>query len=292
MKKSKRILNALTYLFLTIGVVLILFPMYITVVTALKTPDEMSANFFGLPSTLYLGNFDEVIHKAYFGNFVFNSLFITLFSLLGIGVFVPLVSYAIARNFKKKYYRLIYILFISGAFVPFTVVMVPQIKLMSYLNAMNSYGLILLYWVFALSEGCLLTVSYVNSIPKELDEAAFIDGAGHWTTLTRIILPLCKPSIATVSLFIILQHWNAWFDGMLYIKDMSLKPLQTYLRSIVIVDSAVGETGMTLEDAVANATADGANGAKIFLAIFPIMCVYPFLQKYFAKGLVRGSVKE
>ena len=292
MKKSKRILNALTYLFLTIGVVLILFPMYITVVTALKTPDEMSANFFGLPSTLYLGNFDEVIHKAYFGNFVFNSLFITLFSLLGIGVFVPLVSYAIARNFKKKYYRLIYILFISGAFVPFTVVMVPQIKLMSYLNAMNSYGLILLYWVFALSEGCLLTVSYVNSIPKELDEAAFIDGAGHWTTLTRIILPLCKPSIATVSLFIILQHWNSWFDGMLYIKDMSLKPLQTYLRSIVIVDSAVGETGMTLEDAVANATADGANGAKIFLAIFPIMCVYPFLQKYFAKGLVRGSVKE
>ena len=251
MKKSKRILNALTYLFLTIGVVVILFPMYITVVTALKTPDEMSANFFGLPSTLYLGNFDEVIHKAYFGNFVFNSLFITLFSLLGIGVFVPLVSYAIARNFKKKYYRLIYILFISGAFVPFTVVMVPQIKLMSYLNAMNSYGLILLYWVFALSEGCLLTVSYVNSIPKELDEAAFIDGAGHWTTLTRIILPLCKPSIATVSLFIILQHWNAWFDGMLYIKDMSLKPLQTYLRSIVIVDSAVGETGMTLEDAVA-----------------------------------------
>ena len=128
MKKSKRILNALTYLFLTIGVVLILFPMYITVVTALKTPDEMSANFFGLPSTLYLGNFDEVIHKAYFGNFVFNSLFITLFSLLGIGVFVPLVSYAIARNFKKKYYRLIYILFISGA-VSYTHLTLPTILL-------------------------------------------------------------------------------------------------------------------------------------------------------------------
>ena len=78
---------------------------------------------------------------------------------------------------------------------------------------------------------------------------------------------------------------------MLYIKNMDLKPLQTYLRSIVIVDSAVGETN-SIEDAIANTTADGANGAKIFLAIFPIMCVYPFLQKYFAKGLVRGSVKE
>ena len=110
MKRSQKILRALTYLFLTVGVLLILFPMYITVVTALKTPEEMSSNFFGLPSSFYLGNFDEVIHKAYFGNFVFNSLFITLFSLLGIGVFVPLVSYAIARNFKKKYYRLIYIL--------------------------------------------------------------------------------------------------------------------------------------------------------------------------------------
>lgn len=138
----------------------------------------------------------------------------------------------------------------------------------------------------------ILMMNFMKGLPEAISESAFIDGAGHWTTLTRIILPLCKPSIATVSLFIILQHWNSWFDGMLYIKDMSLKPLQTYLRSIVIVDSAVGETGMTLEDAVANATADGANGAKIFLAIFPIMCVYPFLQKYFAKGLVRGSVKE
>ena len=212
MKKSKRILNALTYLFLTIGVVLILFPMYITVVTALKTPDEMSANFFGLPSTLYLGNFDEVIHKAYFGNFVFNSLFITLFSLLGIGVFVPLVSYAIARNFKKKYYRLIYILFISGAFVPFTVVMVPQIKLMSYLNAMNSYGLILLYWVFALSEGCLLTVSYVNSIPKELDEAAFIDGAGHWKQMLHVTLPAIVPTIILMTALAIGNIMSAGFD--------------------------------------------------------------------------------
>ena len=137
----------------------------------------------------------------------------------------------------------------------------------------------------------ILMMNFMKELPEAISESAFVDGAGHFTTLVKIILPLCKPAIATISLFILLQHWNAWFDGMIYIKNMDIKPLQTYLRSIVIVDSAVGETN-SIEDAIANTTADGANGAKIFLAIFPIMCVYPFLQKYFAKGLVRGSVKE
>ena len=135
-------------------------------------------------------------------------------------------------------------------------------------------------------------MNFMKGLPEALSESAFIDGAGHFTTLLRIILPLCKPAIATISLFIILQHWNAWFDGMLYIKNQALKPLQTYLRSVVIVDSQVGDSNVYLEDLIANATADGSNGAKIFLALAPIMCVYPFLQKHFAKGLVRGSVKE
>lgn len=98
--------------------------------------------------------------------------------------------------------------------------------------------------------------------------------------------------MATVSLFVILDHWNAWFDGMIYIKNQNLKPLQTYLRSIVIVDSRVADSSSMIEDIVANVAADAANGAKIFLAMVPILCLYPFFQKYFAKGIVRGSTKE
>jgi putative aldouronate transport system permease protein len=89
-----------------------------------------------------------------------------------------------------------------------------------------------------------------------------------------------------------LGHWNAWFDGMIYIKVQELKPLQTYLRSVVIIDADVSDSAVYLEDVIANTSADGANGAKIFLALLPIMCIYPFLQKHFAKGIVRGSVKE
>ena len=111
-------------------------------------------------------------------------------------------------------------------------------------------------------------------------------------TLTRIIIPLCKPSIATVSLFTVLSHWNAWFDGMIYIKTPALKPLQTYLRSIIIVDAAISDVAVDLEDMIANVNSDSTNGAKIFLAMLPVLIFYPFVQKHFAKGIVRGSVKD
>ena len=101
-----------------------------------------------MQSRIYFIIFYWYIYKIriMFFYYIKNSLFITLFSLLGIAFLVPLVSYAIARNMKKRYYRIIYILFISGAFVPFTILMVPQIKLMSNIHMLNSYGLILLYW--------------------------------------------------------------------------------------------------------------------------------------------------
>ncbi len=136
----------------------------------------------------------------------------------------------------------------------------------------------------------ILMMNFMKGLPEALSESAFIDGAGHFRTMISILLPLCLPSLATISLFIVLHHWNAWFDGMIYINRMELKPLQTYLRSVLIVDSGV--ESMSLDDAMQEVTADGANGAKIFSAILPIMCLYPFLQKHFAKGIVRGSVKE
>lgn len=277
MRKAQKISDFFCYVFLTVGVLLILFPMYITVVTALKTPDEMSANFFGLPGSFYLENFAEVIHKAYFGSFVFNSLFITFFSLAGIAIFVPLVSYAISRNFKKKYYRGIYVLFVAGAFVPFTVLMVPQIKLMSRLDAMNMYGLVLLYWVFALSEGCLLMVSYVGSIPTELDEAAFIDGAGVLRTFFVIIYPMMKPIISAVLIMDALWIWNDFQLPLLMLnasQDMWTLPLFEYNFKNKY------STNYTLAF------------AAFLLSSLPILVFYLAAQKQIINGLTNGAVKS
>ncbi len=138
----------------------------------------------------------------------------------------------------------------------------------------------------------ILMMNYMKGLPDAISEASYIDGAGHMQTLIRIILPLCLPSLATVSLFTVLSHWNAWFDGMIYIKTASLKPLQTYLRSVIIVDSAIDNVSADIEDLVANVNSDSTNGAKIFLALLPVLVFYPFVQKHFAKGIVRGSVKD
>ena len=95
--------------------------------------------------------------------------------------------------------------------------------------------------------------------------------------------------MATISLFILLSHWNAWFDGMIYITNPRLKPLQTFLRSIMVDETLIAGD---IDAIKANMTKDGVNSAMIFLAMIPVLIVYPFFQKYFAKGIVRGSVKE
>lgn len=137
----------------------------------------------------------------------------------------------------------------------------------------------------------ILMTNYIKSLPDALMEASYIDGAGHVTTLLKVVLPLSLPALASISLFVILGHWNDYFMGMIYIRNEDLKPLQTYLRSIIIVEPSAQDAA-NVESLAQNLTPDATNGAKIFLGLLPIMIVYPFLQKYFAKGIVRGSVKE
>lgn len=288
---GRRVFVIFNYIFCFLVGMICLVPVLHILAVSFSGIDAVVSNKVTLwPIDFNLENYEIVVGDAQF----FRSYLVTfLRAIVGWAVsmlMTVLASYPMSLRqsaFPKRKY---FVWYFMGTML-FNGGMIPTYLVVRYTGLLNTFWAMILpcavgtYYI-------ILMMNFMKGLPEAISESAFIDGAGHWTTLTRIILPLCKPSIATVSLFIILQHWNAWFDGMLYIKDMSLKPLQTYLRSIVIVDSAVGETGMTLEDAVANATADGANGAKIFLAIFPIMCVYPFLQKYFAKGLVRGSVKE
>ena len=240
------------------------------------------------PSAVSLESYANVLSSKY----IYYGYFWTIVRTV-VGTLVALVlgfhfAYALSKrdfpNRKLWTSLLVFTMFFSGG-------MVPDYLLIRDLKLINSIWSLILPTAIS-AYNITIMRNYLMSLPDSLEESARIDGANDIVILYRIVVPLSMPILATIALWTAVSHWNAWFDGMLYIKDMSLKPLQTYLRSIVIVDSAVGETGMTLEDAVANATADGANGAKIFLAIFPIMCVYPFLQKYFAKGLVRGSVKE
>ncbi|WJH37521.1 carbohydrate ABC transporter permease [Paenibacillus aurantius] len=137
----------------------------------------------------------------------------------------------------------------------------------------------------------VLVLNFFRQLPKELEEAAFIDGAGHWTMLAKVFVPLSLPVLATITLFSTVGHWNAWFDGMIFMKSPEHYPLQTYLRTIII---KLDFTSLGSEDAIReaeNISERTTRAAQIFLGSLPILLVYPFLQKYFMKGMVLGSVK-
>ncbi|ACX65014.1 carbohydrate ABC transporter permease [Paenibacillus lautus] len=139
----------------------------------------------------------------------------------------------------------------------------------------------------------VLMLNFFRTIPKELEEAATIDGAGHWRILWRIYLPVSLPSIATIGLFTIVGHWNAWFDGILYLNSPEKYPLQTYLSTLIMsINSQMTSISIEQIKAMENLSEKTLRTAQIFMGALPIMVVYPFLQKYFVKGMTVGSVKE
>jgi putative aldouronate transport system permease protein len=136
----------------------------------------------------------------------------------------------------------------------------------------------------------ILLLNFFRMVPKELSESAFIDGAGHWITLWRIYVPVSMPALATILLFSLVSHWNSWFDGLIYMNNPSHYPVQSYIQTVVVQRSY---STMTPEEAKLMATISDKTlrSAQIFLGALPIICVYPFLQRFFVKGIVLGSVK-
>lgn len=136
----------------------------------------------------------------------------------------------------------------------------------------------------------VLMMNFFRGLPKELEEAAAIDGAGHFRILFKIFVPISLPSIATLSLFTMVFHWNAWFDGMIYMNEPDQIPLATFLQAL-ITGFDYTQIGLNPAD-LENLSERSLKAALIFVGTLPILVVYPFLQKYFVKGMTLGSVKE
>ena len=138
----------------------------------------------------------------------------------------------------------------------------------------------------------VILMNFIREIPKEMEEAAMIDGAGHFRILVQILLPVLKPALATIGLFAFVHHWNSWVDGMLFMKQSANVPLQTYLQTLLVSMRDIMRTSggdyLRLLQMMSEQT---GRAAQLFLGLVPMLMVYPFLQKYFTKGLVMGSVK-
>ncbi len=167
--------------------------------------------------------------------------------------------------------------------------LIPEYILVQKLGLMDSV------WALILPKAAnvfnmILLIHFFNSVPKSLEEAAYVDGAGHFKTLFYIYIPISMPVIATILLFSIVFHWNQWFDGLIYLTEQKDYPMSTLLNTLL--HTTIDQQAVVGQEKIANITDRTVNATQIILGTVPILFVYPFLQKYFVTGIKLGAVKE
>jgi putative aldouronate transport system permease protein len=268
--------------------VLCLLPLLHILAVSLSGKDAIITGKVGLlPVRFTIDNYRYVMKDQEFYTAFGVSVFRTVLAL-GVQVTMTfLAAYPISLG--KKYFHargfytwffMVAVLF-NGGLIP-TYLTVKNTGLLNSIWSLVLPGAVPLFYV-------IIMQNFIKTIPGEIYEAAVIDGTDQFGIMLRIILPLCQVSIATISLFIMVDNWNAWYDGMLYINDNNKFPLQTYLRGIVVVTDM--KQLMDINSIAKLVASQGADAAKIFIAIIPVLAVYPFVQKHFVKGIVIGSVK-
>ncbi|HIU76036.1 MAG TPA: carbohydrate ABC transporter permease [Candidatus Pelethocola excrementipullorum] len=187
-----------------------------------------------------------------------------------------------ARKYYSAYF--VFLMIFNGGLIP-TYYVVSKVGLMD-----TVWSLILPVGVPIFN--VILMMNFFRGIPEALEESAMLEGATDWTVLSRIFIPLSKPSIATVTLFSLITHWNSWFDGLIYSNFTKNYPLQSYLQTMIVDTKSLIESG-DVADLISSLSVNDTNlkAAQIFISIIPLMIIYPFCQKYFTSGLTLGSVK-
>lgn len=199
-----------------------------------------------------------------------------------------ITAYPLSKSTHRFKARTVYAWFffltmlLNGGLIPWFMT-IKSLKLLGTIWALVLPGAVPVFSV-------VLMLNFFRGIPEELEEAALMDGAGQWTIMSKIYVPLSKASMATICLFSIVYHWNSWFDGIILMNRPTQYPLQSYLHTIVIQSSLTAVNSIDWETLV-SVSDRTIKCSQIFLSIIPIMIVYPFLQKYFVKGMVLGSVK-
>jgi putative aldouronate transport system permease protein len=282
-----RIFSMFNYVLLTTISILCLLPLYHLLMVSLSASAPANAGLvtfwpIGFTFEAYAKTFDNV-------NFL-SSLWVSVQrTILGtvLALFVnTFAAYALSKETRVFRARNIYLwyfvitMLFSGGLIP-SYILILKLGLMNTMMALILPGMVAVFNI-------ILLLNFFRAVPKDLEEAAFIDGAGHIRTFVMIYIPISLPVIATISLFIMVGHWNSYFDGLIYIKDSEKLPLASFMQTIIV------QADMTKLDpaVVANLSQRTIRASQIFIGALPILVVYPFLQRFFVKGIVIGAVKE
>ena len=293
--RGDRIFLLVNGLLVALFVIVTIYPLYFTVIASVSDPYMVAkGDVYLIPRKMTLAAYRNIIQETQiwvgYLNTIFYTVFGTLFNLL---LTIP-CAYVMSKPYlpgkKILNWFFLIIMYFSGGLVP-TYLMVRDL------------GLVDTRWVLILLGGLsvynmiVARTFYATSIPAELYEAATIDGCGEWQAFLRIALPLSAPIIAVIGLYYGVKHWNSYFNALIYTSSKELQPLQLVLRNILILNQeAFAVDGTETAEDIAYMVnkaylAQSMKYALVFIASAPILCVYPFLQKYFVKGVMIGSIK-
>ena len=267
---------------------LMIYPIWFVVICSLNEGmDYIAGGIYLFPRKWTVYNYVVVFSNAKLWTAYLVTISRTIFGTVLALVFTTIVAHAMSRKelpFKKAIYIFnIFTMFFSGGLIPFFLI----IKL---LGLYDTYALYLIPCMYSVYHMIILS-NYFAALPEELREAAVLDGAGEWRILFTVVVPLSTPVLATVGMWIAIGHWNSFFDSMVYMKSENLMTLQHYLLR-VINSTNIDAGGVTLPDKVVESlTPEVITFASIVVSILPIMFAFPFVSKYFEKGIMVGSVK-
>ena len=285
--RQRSMFSIVNAILLGVLAIIMVFPFYYVVVLSFSNLNDYLDSALLYPKSISFDAYTFVFSKPLIRIGISNTLIITIIGVAyNLFLTIPM-SYALSKRFPGRDFVMnlvVVTMFFGGGLIPFYLIVSNVLHLQNSLAAvLLPYGVNSFYMI--------IMKNYFATLPKELEESARIDGAGEFTILRSIILPIALPILATFGLFYSVDRWNEWFNAMLFMRDERLYTLQLVLRDIIV--TMTNMQTQQLGDLAHRQVFNGAvKAATIVIATVPIMIVYPFLQKYFAQGMLIGAIKS
>lgn len=290
-KYSDQILNVFTIAFALVVLLVCLYPLYFVFIASVSSPELTAAGkVILLPKGLTLSAYEFILQERDIWIGYRNTVFYTIMSVLvGTAITIP-AAYALARKDLVGHSIILkfltFLMFFNGGLIPTYIIV-------SKLHLLNTAAILIILNCVTVNNIIVARTFFMSNIPDELLEAAQLDGCGNIQFFTKIVVPLSKTIIAVIVLYIAVWQWNSYFNALIYTTNRKLQPLQLVLRDLLIQGQNLN-IGEEMDAASIKYMMEIANLIKygvIVVAIVPMLCFYPFLQKYFEKGVLIGSVK-
>lgn len=289
---SDKIFDVINLVIMAVLLLVFIWPLWFVVIASVSNPNEVwNGNVILLPKQFSMTAYEAVVQYKSIWIGYRNTIFYTVAGTLVNLAMTICAAYPLSRKdfVPRNFFMFMFMLtmYFSGGLIP-TYLVVNKLHLINTVWAMIIPGAVSIYNV-------IITRTYfINSIPSSLQEAASLDGANSYQFLMKVVLPLSKPILAVIGLYYAVGHWNDFFSALIYINDKSLMPLQSFLRDLLMSNKMLvtGMQGMDAAQAeMKMQLAQTLKYSAIVVSTLPVLCVYPFIQKYFVKGIMIGSVK-